>query len=110
MVMPGGAIHRALSFFRFLGCEVDNYPNMWLDMGMEMNQSTNPTEEVIMDIASITYSEACAHAEANYNQTNGLVTGGGYHVDFGGDMGVRLAHIRVSENGIARLVQTETIR
>ena len=26
---------------------------MWLDTGMEMNQSTNPTEEVIMDITTI---------------------------------------------------------
>ena len=63
-----------------------------------------------MDITTtITYAEACDHAEANYNQTNGLVTGGGYHVDFGGDMGVRLAHIRVTDSGVARLVSTEPV-
>ena len=53
--------------------------------------------------ASISYEEACKHAEANYRRTNGMVVGGGYNVRFpSGD--VRLVDLRIGALGIARPV------
>jgi UDP-N-acetylenolpyruvoylglucosamine reductase len=53
--------------------------------------------------ASISYVEACEHATENWRRTNGMVIGGGYNVRFD-DGSVRLVDIRISKNGIARLV------
>ena len=48
-----------------------------------------------------TYSEACDHAEAQYQATNGLVCGGGYMVRFD-DGTVAEVELRINESGIAR--------
>lgn len=61
-----------------------------------------------MSVPSITYAEACEHAEANWSATDGMVAGGGYYVAFEG-VGVRLAHIRVSDGGVAHLVRWEEV-
>lgn len=53
--------------------------------------------------ASISYEEACEHATANWQRTNGMVIGGGYNVRFS-DGSVRLVDIRINEHGIARSV------
>jgi hypothetical protein len=65
-------------------------------------------KETHMSVPSITYAEACSHAEANWAATDGMVAGGGYYVDFE-DVGVRLAHIRVTDSGVARLVRWEEV-
>lgn len=54
-----------------------------------------------MDSApTISYAEACAHAEANYVSTNGLVRGGTYRVEFAD--GAHLVDLRIGASGIAR--------
>lgn len=56
-----------------------------------------------MDSAlTTTYDEACAHAEANYVATNGLVCGGTYRVAF--EDGAHLVDLRIGASGIARPV------
>tara|TARA_R110002167_G_scaffold30123_5_gene99897 strand:+ start:173 stop:406 length:234 start_codon:yes stop_codon:yes gene_type:complete len=69
--------------------------------------NTNPTtghtarKESDMDSSpTISYAEACAHAEANYVSTNGLVCGGTYRVAF--DDGAHLVDLRIGVSGIAR--------
>ena len=46
------------------------------------------------------YDEACAHAEANYVSTNGLVCGGTYMVAF--EDGAHEVDLRIGVSGIAR--------
>ena len=51
------------------------------------------------------YDEACDHAEAQYEATNGLVAGGTYMVRFS-DGAVAEVELRISsKSGIARPVQ-----
>ena len=58
-------------------------------------------KESDMDSApTISYAEACAHAEANYVSTNGLVCGGTYRVEFAD--GAHLVDLRIGASGIAR--------
>jgi hypothetical protein len=49
-----------------------------------------------------TYAEACAHAEAMYVATSGLVAGGTYRVQF--TDGAHLVDLRIGASGIARPV------
>ena len=51
-----------------------------------------------------TYIEACEHAEANHQATNGLVTGGDYMIRF--DNGtVAEVKLRIGPSGIAHPVE-----
>jgi len=70
------------------------------------NPATIPTQEVTMSAPlTISYAEACEHAEMNYRNTNGLVCGGSYmiHSD---EVGVYEVDLRVDPDlGIARPVR-----
>ena len=54
-----------------------------------------------MFVPTISYTEACKHAEANHKATGGLVAGGDYLVKFD-DGSVRLVELRIGASGIAR--------
>lgn len=65
-----------------------------------------------VDYEAITYEEACDHAVKNWYFTDGAVTGGGYFCWFHGNDNaafVRLVHIRVTDEGVARLAYTEAV-
>ena len=65
-----------------------------------------------VEYETISYSEACDHAQKNWHYTDGAVTGGGYFCTFNDDEGgtfVRLVHIRVNDEGVARLAYTEAV-
>ena len=72
---------------------------------MSRSQSTNPTKEVTMDtIPTTTYEEACAHAQAQHEATNGFIAGGTYMVRFDSGI-VAEVDLRVGASGIARPVR-----
>ena len=82
---------------------------LWLDN--DMSSRTNQFEgreagkELTMStIPSTTYGEACAHAQAQYEATNGLVRGGTYMVRFDDEL-VAEVELRINESGIARPVR-----
>lgn len=65
------------------------------------------------DYECTTYDDACEHAQMNWYNTDGAVTGGGYFCqlpDSEGNIEVRLVHLRVNEQGVARLAYTESVR
>ena len=64
------------------------------------------------DYDTITYEQACDHAQMNWYNTDGAVAGGGYFCRFHDDENatfVRLVHIRVTDQGVARLAYTEAV-
>ena len=64
------------------------------------------------DYETITYEQACDHAQMNWHNTDGAVAGGGYFCRFHDDEGgmfVRLVHIRIDGQGVARLAYTEAV-
>jgi hypothetical protein len=75
--------------------------------------TTNPTEEVTMSQPTTTLTDACENAVANWKATDGGVVGGFYRIDFGGDLGLRIAEVRVHAigggDGIGRLVATHDL-
>lgn len=66
-----------------------------------------------MSQPTTTHAEACENAVHNWTVTDGAVLGGYYRVDFGGDLGVRIAEIRVKRLACgtpsARLVATHDL-
>jgi len=66
-----------------------------------------------MTVPSTTLADACENAVANWKATDGGVVGGFYRIDFGGDLGLRIAEVRVHAigggDGIGRLVATHDL-
>lgn len=65
-----------------------------------------------IDYDCISYWEACEHAKKNWRNSDGAVVGGSYFVKLSIDdpaSFVRLVHIRVDDNGLARLHYSENV-